>query len=167
MTNFEQIHRWPPSCSPRTAGNYFSSQFRYSVPWPEVYECILGETINDPPTRFTDGCYLEMHEAIEGEPNYTARFVTFDMVDLINVHRGISPELGPAYVMDQKTVSQGGDDILLLRQNWGDFWDGFDGTEYATDVASRFSFNEIADDPPRWAFVYNLRPRQWDWERPF
>lgn len=167
MTNFEKIHRWPPPCSPRTAGNYFSSQFRFSVPWPHLYEGTLREEIGDPPNEFVEGAYLRAAEVVEGEPEYDMVMPSLTIVSTVFVQRGVSPELGPAYVSEREDFLVNGHSFHSLRANWGAFWIDGDGTQYATDVISQTGFVEDVPDPPRWGFVYQWRPRQFDWPPPF
>lgn len=167
MPSLNKVHRWPPPCSPRIDGNYFSSNFRYSDPWAFRYRGFLQDVIGTPPPEFTDGAYAEASLALEGEVTYDLIMPSVTIPAAFKIQHGETAAEGPGYVSEAKSFNVGGHLFSSLKEDWGAYWDGFDGTQYATDVTSRVTFLEDDETPPRWAFAYGLDPRQFDWPPPF
>jgi len=167
VTNFEKIHRWPPSCSPRTDGNYFSTKFRFSVPWPFVYSGEITEQNGAVPDFLQNGAYLEADTVDEGNIDYDLVLPTHRFNKTVDLRQGIIPTLGPGYVIEPHSYNFMGEHFETPQADWGVFWNGLSGTQYSTDVTGRLGFIDAADDPPLWFITYLFRPEQFDWTRPF
>jgi len=167
VTNFEAIHRWPPPCSPRVDGNYFSTKFRFSVPWPHIYSGEITEQNGAVPDFLLNGAYLEADTVNEGDIDYDLVLPTHTFNKKVDLRQGIIPALGPGYVVEAAEYNFMGEQFRTPQADWGAFWIINDGTQYATDVVGSLGFIEDIVEPGAWFITYRFRPEAFDWERPF